>query len=101
MEFQCTHKVINNIVGWHKDRNLIEGSTEKDQILKLIQEVGELSDNVCKGQDIRDDGGDIMVILINIVERRGLSLKECMEVAYEDIKDRTGVMRDGIYIKNT
>ena len=42
-----------------------------------------------------------MVILINIVERRGLSLKECMEVAYEDIKDRTGVMRDGIYIKNT
>ena len=101
MEFQCTHKIINNIVGWHKDRNLIEGSTEKDQILKLIQEVGELSDNVCRGQDIRDDVGDIMVILINIVERRGLSLKECMEVAYEDIKDRTGVMRDGIYIKNT
>ena len=97
MEFQCTHKVINNIVGWHKDRNLIEGSTEKDQILKLIQEVGELSDNVCKGQDIRDDVGDIMVILINIVERRGLSLKECMEVAYEDIKDRTGVMSCLLY----
>ena len=93
--------LISKIMKWHEDRNLIEGSTEKDQILKLIQEVGELSDNVCKGQDIRDDVGDIMVILINIVERRGLSLKECMEVAYEDIKDRTGVMRDGIYIKNT
>jgi NTP pyrophosphatase (non-canonical NTP hydrolase) len=100
MEFQCTHKVINQIVEWHKDRNLIEGSTEKDQVLKLIQEVGELSDNVCKGKDIRDDVGDILVILINIAERRGVSLKECMQVAYEDIKDRTGAMKDGIFIKN-
>ena len=33
---------------WHKDRNLIEGSTDKDQYLKLIQEAGELSDNICK-----------------------------------------------------
>ena len=29
------------IAQWHKDRNLIEGSTDKDQYLKLIQEAGE------------------------------------------------------------
>ena len=51
---------------WHKDRNLIEGSTDKDQYLKLIQEAGELSDSLCKGKDIRDDGGDMLVVLINI-----------------------------------
>ena len=49
---------------WHLDRNLIEGSTDKDQYMKLIQEVGELSDNVCRGNDIADDIGDILVILI-------------------------------------
>ena len=52
---------------WHKDRNLIDGSTDKDQYMKLIQEVGELSDSLCKGKDIRDDIGDIMVVLINIM----------------------------------
>ncbi len=96
----CTHKVIDQIIGWHRGKNLIEGSTEKDQVLKLIQEDGELSDNVCKGNDIRDDVGDILVVLINIVERRGLTLKECMDLAYNDIKDRTGVMRDGVFIKD-
>ena len=68
--------------------------------MKLIQEVGELSDSVCKQQDIRDDVGDIMVILINIVERAGISLDECLDVAYDDIKDRKGKMVDGIFIKD-
>ena len=49
---------------WHKERNLIEGSTDKDQYMKLIQEAGELSDSLCKGKDIRDDIGDMMVVLI-------------------------------------
>ena len=31
------------IIQWHYDRNLIEGSTDKDQYMKLIQEMGELS----------------------------------------------------------
>jgi hypothetical protein len=34
---------INKIKTWHYDRNLIEGATDKDQLAKLIQEMGELS----------------------------------------------------------
>ena len=49
--------------------------------------------------DIKDDIGDIIVILINIAIRKGITLEECMKVAYEDIKDRKGIMRDGIFIK--
>mgnify|MGYP003647334750 FL=1 len=92
---QLTHLVEQ----WHIARNLIEGATDKDQVLKLIQEVGELSDNVCKGQDIRDDIGDIMVVLINIMKRNDISLEECLDVAYNDIKDRKGRMVDGIFVK--
>lgn len=84
---------------WHHDRNLIEGSTDKDQYMKLIQEVGELSDNICKGRDIRDDIGDIMVVLINIAERNKLTLTDCLRVAYNDIKDRKGKMIDGVFVK--
>ena len=84
---------------WHYNRNLIHGSTDKDQYLKLIQEAGELSDNICKGKDIADDIGDMLVVLINIAERNGLTLAQCLEVAWDDIKDRKGKMVDGVFVK--
>ena len=86
---------------WHHDRNLIDGSTDKDQYLKLIQEAGELSDNICKGNDIADDIGDMMVVLINIAERNGLTLTHCLEVAWDDIKERKGRMVDGVFVKES
>jgi len=90
---------VELIKQWHHDRNLIEGSTDKDQTLKLMQELGELSDNVCKGKDVADDIGDCMVVLINIAMRNNLTIDRCLEVAYNDIKDRKGKMVDGIFIK--
>ena len=93
------HDYLDKIATWHWDRNLVDGSTDKDQVLKLIQEVGELSDNVCKQRDIRDDIGDILVVLSNILERNEITLEECLEVAYKDIKDRIGKMIDGIFVK--
>ena len=88
------------IAQWHRDRNLIDGSTDKDQYMKLIQEAGELSDSLCKGKDIRDDIGDIMVVLINIMVRNDLTMHECLSTAYDDIKDRRGKMIDGIFVKD-
>tara|TARA_B100001057_G_scaffold454088_1_gene499555 strand:- start:2013 stop:2315 length:303 start_codon:yes stop_codon:yes gene_type:complete len=88
------------IAQWHRDRNLIDGSTDKDQYMKLIQEAGELSDSLCKGKDIRDDIGDIMVVLINIMVRNDLTMHECLSIAYDDIKDRRGKMIDGIFVKD-
>ena len=91
--------LISKVVLWHRARNLIDGSSDKDQVLKLSQELGELSDSVCKGKDIRDDIGDMLVVMLNIVERNGLSLSECLDKAYDDIKDRKGKMVDGIFVK--
>ncbi len=87
------------IAQWHRDRNLIDGSTDKDQYMKLIQEAGELSDSLCKAKDIRDDIGDMMVVLINIMVRNNLTINECLKVAYNDIKDRKGKMIDGVFVK--
>ena len=95
-----TESNYEELIGqWHRNRNLIEGSTDKDQYLKLIQEAGELSDSLCKGKDIRDDVGDMMVVLINIMVRNNLTMKDCLKVAYADIKDRKGKMIDGIFVK--
>ena len=92
-------ELVNKIAQWHRDRNLIDGGTDKDQYMKLIQEAGELSDSICKGRDVRDDIGDMMVVLINIAERNNTSITECLEVAYNDIKDRKGRMIDGVFVK--
>ena len=93
--------MVSRIRTWHRDRNLIEGSTDKDQFCKLIQECGELSDNMCKGKDMKDDIGDIMVVLINIMERNDYSMMDCLEQAWVDIKDRKGKMIDGIFVKES
>ena len=93
--------LTEKIKQWHHDRNLIDGSSDKDQYLKLIQEAGELSDNICKGNDIADDIGDMMVVLINIAERNRLTITHCLGVAWEDIKDRKGRMVDGVFVKES
>ena len=89
----------HNIGTWHVERNLIEGSTDKDQCMKLIQEVGELSDNICKGRPVADDIGDCIVVLKNIAERNGLTLLDCVSIAWDDIKERKGKMVNGVFIK--
>jgi len=92
-------KLIKLVTQWHKDRNLIEGSDDKSQTLKLLQELGELSDSVCKERPILDDIGDMLVVMINICERNNITLDECLQVAYDDIKDRKGKMVDGVFVK--
>src|SRR5210317_1509747 len=94
-----TESYITKITQWHHDRNLIEGSTDKDQFCKLMQEAGELSDSICKGKDVSDDIGDMIVVLINIAERNKLSISECLAKAWDDIKDRKGQMVDGVFVK--
>ncbi len=94
------NKLIDKVIKWHQDRNLIKGSTaDQAQILKLIEELGELSNSVCKGKDIRDDLGDMMVVMINIMKRNNLTMEECLSVAYEDIKNRKGKIIDGVFVK--
>ena len=87
------------IIQWHKDRNLIDGSTDAAQFTKLLEEVDELGVNIVMSQPVIDDIGDIMVVLINIAHRNNLSLWECMYHAYNDIKYRKGKMVDGIFVK--
>ncbi|AUR96566.1 hypothetical protein NVP1226O_39 [Vibrio phage 1.226.O._10N.261.48.E5] len=87
------------IADWHHARCLVDGATDATQFVKLMEEVGELAGNLARSKDIRDDIGDIIVVLVNLLERNGLTLKECVDVAYEDIKDRKGKMINGSFVK--
>ena len=91
--------VVEKIEQWHYDRNLIEGSSDLAQFKKLLEETTELYGNISTGKNPVDDIGDIIVVLINIATRNGLNLRECLEHAYDDIKDRKGKMVDGVFVK--
>jgi len=92
---------VKRFAEWHHARNLINGSTDQAQMLKLVEEIGELAGNVARGKPIADDIGDMLVILTNIAERNGLTLGRCAAEAWMDIKDRKGKMVDGVFVKES
>ena len=105
------NNLIEKVKQWHHDRNLIEGSTDLAQFGKLMEETLELHEGLLDKRwdsyhydnpsvtDIKDAIGDIIVVLINIAERNGLTLEQCLEHAYNDIKDRKGKMVNGVFVK--
>ena len=92
---------VSDIVQWAHDRNLIHGSTATAQMVKLMEEVGELAGGIAKDRPdvIADSIGDCAVVLIILAEQCGLDFADCVAGAYDEIKDRKGVMRDGYFVK--
>ena len=81
-------------------RGIINNSTPLAQFAKLVSEVGELGDNIAKQRDVTDDIGDCLVVLNTLAIMHDTTLEDCLNVAYEDIKDRKGHMNsEGIFIK--
>lgn len=160
-------QLIKQIERWAEDRNLIEGSTPQKQMLKLMEEFGELCGGVAKNKPevIKDSIGDCFVVLtimnaqyrnkstksnanqshlliptghfratsleeallrttakignfanmtappddwdVNslanylylISQMTTLDFKDCVQHAYNQIKDRKGKMVDGVFVK--
>ena len=88
---------------WARQRGLLTADVQPEkQMLKLVEEVGELA----KGIAYRDkwstsDGiGDVFVCLVVLAEQLDLTLTECVSQAYDEIKDRTGTLEDGLFKKD-
>ena len=95
-----TEDLIHKINLWSMSRGIINNSTPLAQFAKLVSEVGELGDNIAKQRNVEDDIGDCLVVLNTLAVMFDTSLERCLEVAYDDIKDRRGHMNsEGIFIK--
>ena len=90
-----------DIIRWAEDRNIFGGATAVSQLKKLREEVRELNDAVVDENtpEIIDGIGDVIVCLAIQASFHGLSLAECIEHAWDDIKDRKGRMIDGVFVK--
>ena len=100
--YYYSDELIEFVELWARERGLLHQSNSNKQMLKVMEEVGETASALAK--DDRDgliDGiGDVMVTLIILAAQNSLSIKWCLASAYEEIKDRTGETKNGVFIKN-
>ena len=87
---------------WARERGLYDKGDTKTQTLKLMEEAGEICRAVLKkdGPEIVDGIGDCVVVLTNLAELIEVPIEECIEAAYNEIKNRTGKMENGTYKKD-
>jgi len=94
--------LTNKIEQWAMDKDLHTADPNK-QILKLGEEFGELCEGMAKGRHVavKDAIGDMYVVLTILSMQLELSVRDCIEIAYEEIKDRKGEMVDGVFVKES
>lgn len=98
-------ELIDKVNDWAISHGLDKGNP-KVEWMKVTEEVGEIRDVFLKPHDfadpewsLKDAIGDSIVTLIVLCLQLGYDVEECLTIAYNDIKDRQGVMIDDNFIK--
>ena len=98
-----TFKILeSNIIDWADKRNLLRRENSFIQLTKTIEEVGEVARALIKGNknDLVDGIGDVLVTIIILAKQNGLDPTTCLEMAYNEIKDRSGETINGSFVKD-
>jgi len=88
------------ILGWARDRNLIEGSTPEKQLDKLFEEVGEYAGSSARSSvpekreemlvKMQDGLGDVFVVACIMAEQMGVELN------FDEMEEYTEEGRNGV-----
>ena len=86
---------------WAKDRGIYDQGNSHTQYVKLMEEAGELAAALLSNheEEIEDAIGDMVVVLTNLAALEGLVIESCIDSAYNEISNRTGVMHNGTFVK--
>ena len=112
MEFQ---ELKEKVIQWAKERGIFEKGEPLAQLQKTQEELDETINAIEEIQDlyhhpnkpdfnevdgIMDGIGDMLVTIIILASMMNLEIEDCLEVAYNEIKNRTGKMVDGQFVKD-
>lgn len=94
---------FDKIRAWAETRGLYDKGDLKTQFVKLQEEAGEVGRAILKNDSkgIQDGIGDMVVVLTNLAKLAGFTIEECIDHAYDEIKERTGKMTNGTFVKET
>jgi phosphoribosyl-ATP pyrophosphohydrolase len=91
------------VIRWGEDRGIVQNSTPAAQAKKTLEELDELYTAIRNNdrEEMIDAYGDILVTLIMGCACADLDLVDCLDHAFQQIKDRKGYLgADGIFVKN-
>ncbi len=93
-------EIVKLIEQWSKEKGL-DRSEPSRQMLKVIEEVGEVSAALVRNDKLAlvDGIGNVVVTLVILAQQNNLSLYDCVIAAYSEIKDRKGKMVNGTFVK--
>ncbi|ARU13345.1 DNA binding protein [Streptococcus phage P4761] len=97
--------LVAKINEWAISHGLDKGNP-KIEWMKVTEEVGEIRDVFLKPNDfddpelaLKDAIGDSIVTLVVLCLQLGYDVEECLKIAYNNIKDRQGVMINDNFVK--
>ena len=94
-------ELINKVKIWANEKDLLKKENSQAQMLKVLEEVGETAGALLKNknQEIIDGLGDSFVTIIILCYQLGLEPKDCLEAAWNEIKNRKGKTVNGTFIR--
>jgi len=92
-------ELVKLVEEWAREKNLDIAEPEK-QMLKVVEEVGEVAAALARNNknDLRDGIGDVVVTLVILAIQNDMDLYECLNQAYNEIKDRKV---NGVFVKES
>ncbi len=113
----------SNVIGWAQERGIFDKGDALAQLNKTEEELDETVRAVkaledwelamkhdpktvnpktieCLQNEVADGIGDMLVTIIIAAEMLDLESIECLQLAYDEIKDRTGKMVGGQFVKD-
>lgn len=95
-------QLIKQVEQWSIDKDLHKADPNR-QALKVWEESGEIGAALSRGnlEALKDGIGDTVVTLIILAQQHEWSLQECLQFAYDEIKDRKGETRNGTFVKES
>lgn len=109
------NKDFEQIRTWAENRGIYDSGDPMTQFVKLSEEQGELARALLKNnrKEVMDAIGDMVIVLTNLAElasdnfkfktrnlHSSFKIEDCINSAWNEIKDRTGKMQDGTFVKN-
>jgi phosphoribosyl-ATP pyrophosphohydrolase len=93
--------IFSKIRVWANNKGILSSGNTQTQYIKLMEEAGELAEGLLKKDkpEIKDAIGDMIVVLTNLAALEGMDIEDCIQSAYNEIKDRVGVMENGTFVK--
>ena len=95
-------ELIENVKFWADNKGILKAENAPKQMMKVIEELGETAGAIAKNKataEIQDGIGDTFVTLIILAYQLGLEPADCLEAAWNEIKDRKGKTVNGVFVK--